>query len=106
MFRYESLFAASTLIVPMVVGALVAIFIPTALQNPSKVGWMALFAYGLGFALFLLAKISVFHQGIWLSLGSDQMVPGYLWTYRTGYCLMALGFLLTLVLAIAQGTVN
>jgi len=106
MFRYEGLLGASTLVVPMVVGLLAAIFVPTAVQNPTRVGWMSLSAYVLGFGLFLLAKISVFRQGNWLSFGSDRMVPSYRWTYRTGYFLMGLGFLLTLSLAIAQMAVK
>jgi hypothetical protein len=56
--------------------------------------------YGLGFLLFLLAKLSVIKTGTWISFGSKQMSPGYRWLYRSGFLLMGLGFFLTLGLLI------
>ena len=47
-----------------------------------------------GFLLFLVAKLSVVSRGHWISFGCTLMSNGMANTYRLGYWLMAVGFLL------------
>jgi hypothetical protein len=50
--------------------------------------WLAWIPVGLGFLLFLGAKLSLFRRGIWVSWGSSPMAPGARRLYLTGYRLM------------------
>ncbi len=72
---FHGLWTASPLIVPMVMGLVVAILIPSALRNPIGFAWVALSLYGLGLGLFLVAKLSLVRQGILMSVGSARMSP-------------------------------
>lgn len=54
---------------------------------------MALYIIGLGFILFLVAKISVFRKGIMFSFGAVHMSQGMGNSYRIGYWLMIVGFM-------------
>ena len=92
-------------IAPAVVGLLMAVLIPNAFQNPTGFVWATLSLYGVGFVLFLLAKLSILRQGIWISFGFAHMSPWCRWMYRTGYCLMGLGFFFTMALVITQGAI-
>src|SRR5882724_210053 len=47
--------------------------------------------YALGFALFLVAKLSLIRSGRVITFGSRLMRPGYRVLYRLGYALMAAG---------------
>ena len=47
-----------------------------------------------GFALFLIAKLSIIRQGILLSWGSRRMSRGFRTCYRLGYGLMTAGVLI------------
>jgi len=53
----------------------------------------------LGFASFLLAKISVYQTGFWFSIGSGQMTARMRRFYRLGYLLMVPGAVMTLLLS-------
>ena len=57
---------------------------------------LALVIFAAGFSCFLLAKISLFRRGIWVTWGSRQMTRGYARLYRIGYALMGIGALLSL----------
>jgi hypothetical protein len=63
----------------------------------------ALILYGLGFALFLIAKLSVILSGRLITFGSRPMRPTYRVLYRLGYALMAAGALFTFGRMIAAG---
>src|SRR6266436_749895 len=54
---------------------------------------------GLGFALFIASKISLFRRGIWLSWGSSRMTTTWRRAYRLGYASMLLGALMIFLAA-------
>ena len=51
----------------------------------------AMLLMGSGFALFLVAKLSVFRRGIYVSWGSRAMSAPFRACYRLGYSLILLG---------------
>lgn len=51
----------------------------------------------LGFILFLMAKVSLLVNGIYISWGSKSMSRGFRACYRLGYGLMIVGFLAALI---------
>lgn len=104
--KYRDCTGTSILFVVMVIGLLMAILLPNASQNQIVFGRVMLALYGLGFSLFLLAKLSVLRQGLWMSFGSDHMSPWYRWLYRIGYCLMGLGFFFTMALVVVQSVIR
>lgn len=54
----------------------------------------------VGFASFLLAKISVYQTGFWFSFGSGRMTARMRRFYRLGYLLMVPGALMTFLLSV------
>ena len=54
----------------------------------------------VGFASFLLAKISVYQTGFWFSFGSGRMTARMRHFYRLGYLLMIPGALMTFLLSV------
>jgi len=71
-----------------------------AARNPAATTSLTL--YALGFALFLVAKLSLIRSGRVITFGSRLMRPGYRVLYRLGYALMAAGTLFTLGLLVAD----
>ncbi len=51
-----------------------------------------------GLACLVVAKISLYRQGIWLSFGPGHMSRGYARLYKIAYVLMGVAALLTLLL--------
>jgi hypothetical protein len=49
----------------------------------------------VGFALFLISKISLFVKGTWASLGTKKLTENMANLYRLGYWLMAVGLIFT-----------
>jgi len=56
----------------------------------------ALLLTGFGFVLFLIAKISQFAKGIYVSRGSKSRSPIFRTCYRVGYGLMIAGLMAAL----------
>ena len=77
-------------------GLILGVVVSTALVNPSGSAKLALGFYVLGFALFLVAKISVLRSGRLITFGARYMRPGYRFVYRTGYVFMIAGALFAL----------
>jgi hypothetical protein len=61
----------------------------------------AVILYGVGFALFVVAKLSLILSGHLITFGSRLMRPTYRVLYRLGYALMAAGALFTIGLMAA-----
>jgi hypothetical protein len=76
-----------------VASLILAVVVGTALVNPSGNAKLALAFYVSGFALFLVAKISLFRSGRLITFDARPMRPGYQVVYRTGYALMIVGAL-------------
>jgi hypothetical protein len=76
----------------------------TGAVNPVGSARLALGAYLAGLTLFLIAKVSLFRSGRFVSFGSSRMRPPFRALYRTGYVLMAVGVLFAVGLLIAQAT--
>lgn len=56
---------------------------------------------GVGFALFFLAKASLFRRQRWFSFGSRDVTPRHRLTYRIGYALMVVGCVVAAGLIVA-----
>jgi hypothetical protein len=76
-------------IVAAAVAALINIFRGEP-QNPFAFGII-----GVGFVLFLIAKLSVVTRKQWISFGTKLMSPGMANAYRVGYWLIVVGILAT-----------
>ena len=100
MWRREAIANWVILLGPAVLGILGAYISVFALHNPSgfiaATGGLILTLYGIGFALFLKAKLSLIRQGISFSFGSARMSPRFRRMYQAGYCMMGLAILLSL----------
>ena len=83
-----------------VLGMIGVLVILNAARNPAVTTFLVL--YALGFALFLVAKLSLIRSGRVITFGSRFMRPGYRVLYRLGYALMAAGALFTLGLFVAD----
>ena len=81
-------------------GMIGLLVILNAARNPAVTTFLVL--YALGFALFLVAKLSLIRSGRLVTFGSRLMRPGYRALYRVGYALMAAGTLFTLGLLVAD----
>src|SRR5260370_19699957 len=75
-------------------GMIGILVILNAARNPAATTSLTL--YALGFALFLVAKLSLIRSGRVITFGSRLMRPGYRVLYRLGYALLAAGGLFTL----------
>ncbi len=87
---------------PAIVGLAAAVVIGAAVVNPTGSAKLALVLYTFGFALFLVAKISVFRSGRLVSFGSGPMRPPYRALYRTGYTFMVAGGLFAVGLLVTR----
>lgn len=70
--RRAELAANLMFLLPMPAGMLVACLLATPLNI-----LVALTCYALGMASLIYAKLSLFRQGIWLSLGPSRMTQEY-----------------------------
>lgn len=66
--------------------------------RPAMTGWLSVVLLLSGLACLILAKVSLYRQGIWLSFGPGRMSSGYASLYRVAHVLMGLGVLLMLLL--------
>ena len=80
-----------------VIGANVAL----VLFFGNVVARLATVALLLGFALFVVAKVSVIRTGRTNSWGSGSMSDRNRWCYRAGYVLMGIGAVTGIALAVA-----
>jgi len=80
-----------------VLGLLLAVLMPMAMQQPVRFAWMTLALYAGGVASFVAAKISVVRRGVLVSFGSAPMSPGNRRLYRLGYVLMGTGLAFTML---------
>ena len=82
---------------PVAIGILIAASLSLApVRIPGMLGCVGLYAAGL--SLLLAAKISLFRQGIWTSLGPSQMCRGNRRRYKAAYVLLVTGAVLNLML--------
>ena len=82
---------------PLVIGLLIAVALSLApVRIPGVLVCRGL--YGAGLSLLLTAKISLFRQGIWISVGPSQMRRRNRRLYRAAYVLLVTGALLNLLL--------
>ena len=51
----------------------------------------------VGFALFLISKISLFIKGTWISFGTKKLSEDMANLYRLGYWLIAVGLIFTFI---------
>jgi hypothetical protein len=64
------------------------------LQHP----WVPFVLAGSGLAFLVIAKVSLYRQGIWLSFGPGLMARKYASLYKVAYVLIGVGVLLMLLL--------
>lgn len=69
--------------------------------HPAITGWLSVVLLLSGLACLILAKVSLYRQGIWLSFGAGRMTRGYARLYRVAYLLMGVGVVLMVLLLIA-----
>ena len=100
MFREGAIHNAIMVFGMPVLGMVLTVLFAYASGNPVGFAWFTILLYGFGLALFVTAKLSLYRQGLRLSWGSARMSPRHRWMYRIGYCVMGLGFLSTVALAI------
>ena len=85
---------AKALIYFVIITLLLIITIPNMVSGEVKRP-LAFFIVLPGFCLFLIAKITLFRNGLWFSLGTKQMTEGMSNLYRIGYWLMVVGLIFT-----------
>jgi hypothetical protein len=81
-------------------GALLLILAISIAGHPVGGARIAVALYASGFALFLVAKISMIRSGRLVTLGSRLMRPRYRALYRIGYVLMVAGLIFTVATVI------
>ncbi len=82
---------------PLIIGILIAAALSLApVRIPGMLVCVGLYAAGL--CLLLASKISLFRQGIWISLGPSQMCPSNRRRYKAAYVLLVTGAVLNLML--------
>jgi hypothetical protein len=81
--------------VPMT-GLVLVMVVPAVLAAPERYAALAAALCGIGFVLFVAAKMSVIRRGIFVSFGSASMSSGGRGLYRAGYALMAAAVFLVL----------
>ena len=95
MFKKSALVTTIMLYSPIILG----IFGSLIATSPR---FMVLSIYSVGLLLFLVAKVSNFRKGIWISFGSRGMSQNYRLLYRTGYAFIILSVALSAALLIVQ----
>jgi len=101
MFKESAIVTAFVTLLPIVIGILMAILLPNAIEYTKSFAYASCVLYGVGFLLFLIAKLSVIKGGKWTSFGSTQMSHRFRQCYRCGYVFMVAGFVSTLALVLA-----
>lgn len=101
MFERNALWNLTILIGPAVLGAVFGVLIPGALSNPSGFHRASLAVMAVGFVAFAVTKVRTIRRGKTISFGSAPMHRWERWLYRVGYFLMALGAVMTAVLAVS-----
>ena len=96
----EALANACIFLGPILIGVPIALASVVAGGAPRVFTLITIGLYYAGFALFLVAKISVLRQGIPLSFGSARMSTWNRRAYRSGYVLMFLGVVATIVVLV------
>jgi formate/nitrite transporter FocA (FNT family) len=86
---------------PVVLGAGLLLVTTLARRLPAVLFFVMLSSYSVGFILFLVAKASLFRQGVYFSWGSNPMSLWNRRAYRAGYALMLLGCVGALAFIIA-----
>ena len=83
----------------MFLAVLVGVVLVIGKMFPSSFAVVILILALAGFAMFSVAKISVFKQGLWIEFGSSRMTRTNRILYRTGYVLMLFSVFFALLLA-------
>lgn len=79
-----------------VLGLIVMLYAPRLMSGPSTVASDGKVVLVVGFAFFLLSKLSVLRRRIWVSWGPGMMTKWWGRLYKLGYVLMALGAIMVL----------
>ena len=90
---------------PLALGLAMGLAISNARLHPFGTATLTLALYGIGFALFVVAKVSVIRRGYVISFGSRLMSLRFRRLYRLGYGLMIVAVLLTLGLLASEKVV-
>src|SRR5438876_410182 len=90
---------------PLALGLAMGLAISNARLHPFGTATLTLALYGIGFALFVVAKVSVIRRGYVISFGSRLMSLMFRRLYRLGYGLMIVAVLLTLGLLASEKVV-
>ena len=98
MFKKASIATVLITLLPIAIGLVMAMLLPTAIIHTKVFAHVTLWLYIIGFILFLIAKLSVIKNEKWFSVGSSHMAKGFRICYRFGYVLMVAGFIATLLL--------
>ena len=91
MSRSDALANVALMYGPIVFGFVLVTWITIASETPVLFRVVALGLCGIGFCLFLIAKISVMKLGTRVSFGSPKMSTHHRRMYRAGYALMIIG---------------
>lgn len=101
MFKETSKASAIIMFGPILMGLVMAILIPNVSVNPKFFVHLTWTLYGIGFLLFLFAKISTIKNGNLITFGSSQMTKKNRFLYKSGYSVMIIAFVLTICLVLA-----
>jgi hypothetical protein len=75
--------------IPLIISLFLAVFIT-----------QFFYFIAIGFIFILIAKISLFSKGIWISWGSKQMSKPFKLLYQAGYILVGIGVSIILLIYI------
>lgn len=94
MRKGELVFNYVIVLMPLVLGLVLAGFIGLYYTMPGPTFWSMVVFFILGFALFLKAKLSIIRQGRLFTFGPSQMTKSNRIAYFLGYGVMFLGLFL------------
>lgn len=102
MFKEASKASAIIVFGPILMGLVMVILIPNVSVNPNFFALVTWAFYGIGFLLFLFAKISTIKNGNLITFGSSLMTKKNRLLYKLGYSLMIISFVLTICLMLTN----
>jgi hypothetical protein len=81
----------------------VAVFLPIAVSAPNAWGIATIVAFVIGFSVFVSAKVPMLGKAQWWFIGPQSMPRPLRTRYWTGYAVMGVAVLMTVVLAASLG---
>jgi hypothetical protein len=97
--RASSIFIVIAQLVPFAMAGLVALFYPAAVEAPGAWALATVIAFGIGFFVFVSAKVPMLGKTQWWFIGPRHMPPPLRTRYWAGYIIMGLALAMTVVLA-------